>query len=712
MPADGQHEAERQRDGDGREVCCSMTNVLVRLVRSDGGEQAVAELVRLAGGRREAAYLENTDNWVSQEEMYTLLAAGAQITGDPVFPRRVGEETVNQHAGKQVATLLRSLGSVEAVMQAVTQTAGKLTTTSEMQAVEVGPGRAVISAVAREGFSRTSQNCELTTGLLTNTPSLFGLPPAHVEQSECAANGDHQCLYTITWDAESAAAAADPQQRVTALEAQLLATSERLHSVYAIASDLVSTEDLDTVLHRIVERAADAVRAPSHILAVHPHEDAELQVYSRGIGEQEAQELARTTLAGEHPAGGSMLVVDVHSSRRSYGQLIARYSQAIEFFPQEEEMLSLYAKHAAAVLDMALALQESAKRHEQVSSLLALAHALAKAGTTLEVAERLAAAAPDVVDCDRMAIYLWDPYESCLRFTALWARDDGADVPDLTGRTIAPEDTPSLELQLTKPQPHFFDADTDDTYVRTLMSALDLVGLTVVPIVARDVFLGILTAGVTERPERLRRDEDLLERLTGVAALAAPAIQSGQLVDQLGYKATHDGLTGLLNRVGFRHCIDQALGSVDGEARVGLLFVDLNEFKQVNDVHGHEAGDELIRQAAERLSETCRGEDEVARLGGDEFAIVLADVHHDAQVRAAEARVRDAFAEPFAIATGLTISVGASVGGGVWPDDGHTATELVRHADAAMYQDKARSRRASALGKPRRRGARAAAAAR
>jgi len=718
VPADAHHDAERQTDGDGREVCCSMTNVLVRLVRRHGGEQAVAELLELAGVTREAAYLEDTNNWVSQEEVYTLLAAGAQVTGDPVFPRRVGEETVNQHAGKQVATLLRSLGSVEAVMQAIAQTAGKLTTTSEMQAVEVGPGRAVITAVAREGFRRTSQNCELTIGLLTNTPSLFGLPPAHVEQSECAADGDHRCLYTITWDAERAAAAADPQQRVTALEAQLLATSERLHSVYAIASDLVSTEDLDTVLHRIVERAADAVRAPSHILAVRPHDEAELQVYSRGIGEQEAQELASATLAGEEPPGGSMLVVDVHSSRRSYGQLIARYSSAIEFFPQEEEMLSLYAKHAAAVLDMALALQESAKRHEQVSSLLALAHALAKAGTTLEVAERLAAAAPDVVDCDRMAIYLWDPYERCLRFTTLWARDDGADVPDLTGRTIAPEDTPSLELQLAEPQPHFFDADTDDAYVRTLMSSLDLVALTVVPIVARDVFLGILTAGVTERPERLRRDEDLLERLTGVAALAAPAIQSGQLVDQLGYKATHDGLTGLLNRVGFRHCIDKALGSVGGEApvggeaRVGLLFVDLNEFKQVNDVHGHEAGDELIRQAAERLSETCRGEDEVARLGGDEFAIVLADVHHDEQVRAAEARVRDAFAEPFTIAAGLTISVGASVGGGVWPDDGHTATELVRHADAAMYQDKARSRRASALGKPRRRGARAVATAR
>ena len=71
-------------------------------------------------------------------------------------------------------------------------------------------------------------------------------------------------------------------------------------------------------------------------------------------------------------------------------------------------MLGLYAKHAAAVLDMAFALQESAHRHGQVSPLLALSQALAQAGTSQEVAERLAAAVPEVVDCDRMAVWLWD----------------------------------------------------------------------------------------------------------------------------------------------------------------------------------------------------------------------------------------------------------------------------------------------------------------
>jgi diguanylate cyclase (GGDEF)-like protein len=684
--------AETQEDADGH-ISCSMTTVALRLVRSGGGDAAVAELLRQAASKHEPAYLENVNNWISLDEACALLEAGVQVTDDPMFARRVGEETLRQHAGTQVATLLRSLGSVEAILQAIAQTAAKLSTVTEMEAIEVGPGRAVVRAAAREGFTRRPPLCDWAKGLLAGNPILFGLPLARVEESECQARGGAQCLYTITWDAELAAAAADPQQRVTALEAQLLAVSERLRSVYATASDLVSTEDVETVLRRIVERAADTVRAPSHILAVRPDPDAELQVYSRGINNRDAQALARAALASEPSLSGSTLVVEVASSRRTYGQLIARYPGAIEFFPQEREMLSLYAKHAAAVLDMALALRESAKRHEQVSALLALSHALAKAGTSLEVAERLAVAVPEVVDCDRMAVWLWDDRERCLRTLATWGRtpEQAADMREMR---IAPKDTPHLQSMLTEPQPHFFETGTDDLYVGRLMTTLDVVALAVVPIVARGVFLGILTVSVADRPERLHPDSDLLERLTGVAALAAPAIQNGQLVDQLRHKASHDGLTGLLNRVGFRQRIDSALDSLrTGDGQVGLLFVDLNEFKRVNDRHGHEAGDELIRKAAARLSAICRGNDEVARLGGDEFAIILADVRQDEQVRAAERRVRAAFTEPFMV-NEITVSVSASVGGGVWPDDGHTVTELVRHADAAMYEDKAQSRRA------------------
>jgi diguanylate cyclase (GGDEF)-like protein len=688
-------DAHEHNDGD-RQISGSMTSVILHLIRNHGGDAAVAEMLERAESKHDATYLETVENWVSLDEACALLEAGVQITDDPRFARNVGEQTLHQHAGKQVATLLRSLGSIEAVLQAVAQTAGRVSTVTDMEAIEVGPGRAVVTAVAREGFPRRRLHCDWTTGLLEGSPLLFGLPPAHVEESECQAHGASKCRYAVTWDAEQAAQAADPQQRVTALESQLVATTERLHSVYAIASDLVSTEDVETVLRRIVDRASDAVRAPSHILAVRPDPNADLQVYSRGISGADAESVARATLAGDPSLSSSTLAVDVISSRRTYGQLIARYPRATEFFPQERDMLSLYAKHAAAVLDMALGLQESAQRHEQVSALLKLSHALAAAGTSVEVAERLAAAAPEVVDCDRMAVWLWDDLERRLKPTATWARvPEHAD--ELLEVSITPEDTPHLQRMLTDPHPLFFESDPEDRFIARLMTVLEVVGLTVVPIVARGAFLGVLTVSVSDRPERLRPDSDLLERLTGVAALAAPAIQNGQLVDQLRHKASHDSLTGLLNRVGFRACIDAALdGAGELEAQIGLLFVDLNDFKRVNDVHGHDAGDELICQAAERLQGICRGDDEVARLGGDEFAIILADVQTVDQLRAAGRRVKAAFNDPFPLEE-ITVSVSASVGGGIWPEDGYTVKDLVRHADAAMYADKANGRPAHQL---------------
>ena len=125
---------------------------------------------------------------------------------------------------------------------------------------------------------------------------------------------------------------------------------------------------------------------------------------------------------------------------------------------------------------------------------------------------------------------------------------------------------------------------------------------------------------------------------------------------------------------------------------MGLLFVDLDGFKEINDAHGHDAGDELLRQVAERLAEVVRGGDTVARLGGDEFAVILGDVASVAEVHAVADRVRAAFAAPFRITeAGPAIPIGASVGTAMWPDEGQTAESLLRYADLAMYRDKARA---------------------
>jgi diguanylate cyclase (GGDEF)-like protein len=343
---------------------------------------------------------------------------------------------------------------------------------------------------------------------------------------------------------------------------------------------------------------------------------------------------------------------------------------------------------------MSMALEESARRHEQVSSLLSLSQDLAQATTSEEVAARLTIAVPDVVDCDIVGVWLFDYLEQSLKPLASAGRtpEQNKYIRELA---ISTKDTPHLGEMIAVPEPHFFDAQTEDPFLRQLMRSLRVVSLAAVPIVARDIFLGVLTVSVAERPERLRRDDELLERLNGVAALSATALQNGQLVDKLRHKASHDELTGLLNRVGFRQHIDRVLESAHpGQRHMGLLFVDLDEFKRVNDEYGHDTGDELLRKTAHRLETVARSGDGVARLGGDEFAMILTDVSDCAQVRATEARIRAAFLEPFTLGE-TAISVGASVGGGVWPEDGVTVADLARHADAAMYEDKARGRSTS-----------------
>ncbi|MEA2443923.1 MAG: hypothetical protein QOJ12_1215, partial [Thermoleophilales bacterium] len=633
-----------------------------------------------------AAFLQDTDNWVSLAEAVALLDAGVKVSGDRDFARRVGAETVRQHAGTQVATLLRSLGSPEAVLNGITTASAKFSAVTEMEAIEAEPGRAIVRAVAREGFERSRLHCDWATGLLSTPTELFGLPPARVEEVECQARGGSECRYRISWDEELAAAAADPQNRVTALEAQVVAMSERLESAYATASDLVSPDDLETVLMRIVERAANAVRAPSYVLAVRAEADGELHVFSDGVDPEEAQRIALLVLSTK-PAEDTMLCVDVASSRRHYGQLVAMHPAGMSFFPQERQLLALYAKHAAAVLDTAIALRQASRRHDNVSALLSLSQALARGGTTEEVARKLTEAVVDVIDCDQSAMWLWDDETASLR------RKGGSGDPTVDPQTmIGLHDTPYLTRMVGDPRPMFFEGEVEDPYLEALMTDARLVALAVVPIIAREVFLGLLTVGVRENPNRLRSSAELLEKLTGVAALAAPALQNGRLIDELGRQVVHDSLTGVLNRTGFGRSVETVLAeAVDGQARAGLLFVDLDGFKLLNDTHGNQVGDDLLREVAERLRRSLRGDDTVARLGGDEFAVVLPRVSQPQEVHAAAQRVHDAFIEPFTVA-GLSVRLSASVGEAISPDNGITIDELVRHADAAMYREKAQRR--------------------
>jgi diguanylate cyclase (GGDEF)-like protein len=137
----------------------------------------------------------------------------------------------------------------------------------------------------------------------------------------------------------------------------------------------------------------------------------------------------------------------------------------------------------------------------------------------------------------------------------------------------------------------------------------------------------------------------------------------------------------------FTEAMEEALGTArETGAAFGLLFVDLDNFKGVNDELGHQAGDELLCEVSRRLAASVRG-DTVARLGGDEFGILLSGVKGRDDAEVAVERVQQAFVEPFVV-TGELLSLSASVGSALWPEDAVEIESLMRHADAEMYRAK------------------------
>ncbi|MGE3450123.1 MAG: PAS domain S-box protein [Burkholderiales bacterium] len=157
---------------------------------------------------------------------------------------------------------------------------------------------------------------------------------------------------------------------------------------------------------------------------------------------------------------------------------------------------------------------------------------------------------------------------------------------------------------------------------------------------------------------------------------------------RIQFLAHHDTLTGLPNRVLLMDRLGFILASAKRrESRVGVLFMDLDDFKGVNDSLGHAAGDALLRLVAARIEATVRSVDVVARLGGDEFLVVLPDLENEDSATTVAEKLLAALAQP-AMVDGHKIVASASIGVARFPRDGETADELIKNADAAMYKAK------------------------
>jgi diguanylate cyclase (GGDEF)-like protein len=157
---------------------------------------------------------------------------------------------------------------------------------------------------------------------------------------------------------------------------------------------------------------------------------------------------------------------------------------------------------------------------------------------------------------------------------------------------------------------------------------------------------------------------------------------------RLARLAMFDALTGLPNRTLIEDRLERAIAAQKRNSSTvsALLFADLDDFKRINDDHGHRAGDAVLQGAAERASNAVRGVDSVGRWGGDELIVVLENAGRDRIPELIE-RVRRAIETPIEYA-GLKLQVGVSIGVAIVPDDGDGVQDLIRRADRRMYEDK------------------------
>jgi diguanylate cyclase (GGDEF)-like protein/PAS domain S-box-containing protein len=179
-----------------------------------------------------------------------------------------------------------------------------------------------------------------------------------------------------------------------------------------------------------------------------------------------------------------------------------------------------------------------------------------------------------------------------------------------------------------------------------------------------------------------------LELLQYVSTQIATAIERKRLQARLEHLAHYDALTGLPNRGLLLDRLEQALARARRQQqRLGVLFLDLDGFKRINDVHGHAVGDQLLVAAAERLRTAIRAADTVARIGGDEFVVLLEALTDADDAERIAAQLQERLAQPWEV-PGLRLHAGASIGVALYPEHGDSASALLRVADETMYRSK------------------------
>ncbi|MCP5358944.1 MAG: diguanylate cyclase [Pseudomonadales bacterium] len=287
-----------------------------------------------------------------------------------------------------------------------------------------------------------------------------------------------------------------------------------------------------------------------------------------------------------------------------------------------------------------------------------------------------------LLPADNFFVALYDKRQDSLSFPYFVDEFDTAPEPmPLNSGTLSAEVIRSGKALLLTPESRHMPRTQNVSVIGT--DSLDWLG---VPLQAGKDTIGALVIQTYSGSVRYTdRDRELLQF---VSNQVASAITRTQLHERLIHAAGHDSLTGLANRGLLEDRLQRVCARVRrNPARFALLYLDLDKFKEVNDLYGHATGDQLLREVARRLLGCVRESDTVARMGGDEFVLLLSSIISPHDARTVAAKIRAVLAAPFELET-HRLCIAPSIGIAVYPEDGDNEQALLHYADEAMYASK------------------------